>query len=75
MSEIKRLNLPPLYSLKKLSDLAKVPYTKLYHANGGDYNTLDDNDRVRIYNALYSEFEKASISLGFTTDGKRIKPK
>lgn len=75
MSEIRALNLPPLFSLKKLSELSKVHYVKLYNANTGNYNTLDDNDRVRLYNALFDQFEQASLSLGFTTDGKRVKPK
>lgn len=67
------LNLPPIFSLKKLSDLASVDYNKLYHANAGTYNSLTDNDRARLYNALFTEFEKASAILGFTVDGKRIK--
>lgn len=66
------LNLPAIFSMKKLAELARVDYSKLYHANVGNYNSLSDNDRTRLYNALYSEFEKASASLGFTTDGKRI---
>lgn len=74
MTEIKEaLNLPPLFSLKKLSDLSKVEYNKLYHANTGTYNSLTDNDRARLYNALFTEFERASASLGFTVEGKRIK--
>lgn len=74
MTETKEaLNLPPLFSLKKLADLSKVEYNKLYHANAGTYNSLTDNDRARLYNALFTEFERASASLGFTVEGKRIK--
>lgn len=67
------LNLPDIFSLKKLSALSKVEYNKLYHANAGTYNSLTENDRVRLFNALFTEFEKASVSLGFTVDGNRIK--
>lgn len=68
-----RLNIPPLYSLKKLSIMSKVDYTKLYHANVGTYNTLTDNEKTALFNALEREFEQAAASLGFTKEGRRIK--
>lgn len=69
----KGLKIPPIYSLRKLADLAHVDYSKLYHANAGTYNSLSDNDRTKLYNALHTEFEKAAHALGFTEDGRRIK--
>lgn len=74
MTETKEaLKLPDMFSLKKLSVLSQVEYNKLYHANAGTYNSLTDNDRARLFNALFTEFERASASLGFTVEGKRIK--
>jgi hypothetical protein len=76
MTETKEaLKLPAIFSLRKLSDLSKVEYNQLYHAHKGTYNTLTDNDRTRLYNALFTEFEKASACLGFTADGRRIRPR
>lgn len=67
------LCIPTIFSLKELSKLSKVDYTKLYHANTGTYNTLSDNDRTKLFNTLHHEFEAAAAGLGFTVEGRRIR--
>jgi hypothetical protein len=67
------LNIPTIFSLKKLSEISGVQYNHLNRANVGLYNTLTDNDRTKLFNALYKEMEIACAALGFTVDGKRIR--
>jgi hypothetical protein len=74
MAELKAgLEIPPIYSKKKLAKLSDVSYLKIYHASTGGYNSLDDNERARLYNVLFQEYERAAAALGFSVDGKRIK--
>lgn len=71
----KKINIPEIYSLRKLSELTKIDYNKLYHAKVGTYNTLTDNELTSLFNVLQEQFEQAAFSLGFTPEGRRVKSK
>jgi len=64
-----------MISLRVLADKSGIDYSKIYHNLKGTYGSLTDQERTIIFNSMYAEFEKASAVLGFTADGKRIKPK
>jgi hypothetical protein len=70
---MEKLNIPPIFSLRKLSKLSKVDYSKIYHAKTGTYNSLTENERAQIFNALQKEYTTAVTSLGFSPEGSRIK--
>jgi predicted DNA-binding protein YlxM (UPF0122 family) len=64
-----------MISLRVLADKSGVGYSKIYHNLKGTYASLTDQEKTMIFNSMYQEFEKASAILGFTADGRRIKPK
>ncbi len=64
-----------MISLRILSEKSGVDYSKIYHNLKGTYASFTDQDRTLIFNAMHHEFEKAASALGFTAEGKRIKPK
>lgn len=60
-------------NLKHLAKCARVDYTKLLNCLKGKYNSLDEEEKTRLYNAFHDEGQKAMLILGFTFDGKRVK--
>lgn len=60
-------------NLKHLAKVAKVDYTKLLNCLKGKYDSWDDEEKTRLYNAFHDESQKAMLVLGFTFDGKRVK--
>ena len=64
-----------LFNVKHLAESVNLPYAKLRDNLMGKYQSLDHQDETRIYNAMREEFEKACLALGFSFEGKRVKPK
>lgn len=54
-----------IISLRKLSEVSKVEYMKLYYNISGRYKSLDGNDKTAICNALYDEMQPIFDYLGF----------
>jgi hypothetical protein len=61
-----------LINLKSLARDSKVYYGTLRNNIAGDYNSLSDQDRTRIYNALREGVEKAAAYLGFSYEGRPL---
>lgn len=64
-----------MFSLKVVAEKSGVDYSKIYHNLKGTYASFTDQDKTLLFNAMRDEFEKASAALGFTAEGRRIKPK
>lgn len=63
------------WKIKILAEKTGISYMKVYHNLSGVYNSLTDQEKRKLYNAMYDEFELAASALGFTSDGRGIKPK
>lgn len=69
----KKENIPKLFSIRELSRLSGVPYSKIYHTNVETYESLTDQDKTEIFNEAHKKWEILAAYLGFTVEGKRIK--
>lgn len=69
----KNNKIPKLFSLRELAKHSEVPYSKLYHNNAGTYQSLDESERTKLFNAAQDKFEELAAYLGFTINGQRIK--
>jgi len=58
--------------LRHLSRVSGIEYAKIRNNLRGAYDSFEDQDRTRLFNALQSEVEKAALALGFTYDGKPL---
>lgn len=56
--------------LRHLSDVAGIDYAKIRNNIVGDYGSLTDTERTRLFNAMQTEVEKACLALGFSYDGR-----
>jgi hypothetical protein len=62
-----------LFKIKLLAEMVKMPYAKLRDSLMGKYYSLTEQDETKVYNKMREEFERASLALGFTFEGKRVK--
>ena len=58
--------------LRHLSRVSGIEYAKIRNNIRGTYDSFEDQDRTRLFNALQAEVEKATLALGFTYDGKQL---
>ncbi len=62
-----------IVSLKFLSELTGMSYPRLYsNLVRKDYDSLNDNDKTTIANAIFAEVKKAFKVLGFKITIERI---
>lgn len=64
-----------IVNIKHLARVAKTDYVKLRNCIAGVYGSWNDEDKTKLFNAMHDEVEKAAAALGFTYEGRRIKPK
>lgn len=64
-----------IVKIKHLARQSRIPYYKLDNCINGRYSTLTPQEKTHLYNVLRDEVEKATLWLGFTFDGRPIKPK
>lgn len=64
-----------MISLRVVADKSGIEYNKIYHNIKGTYSSLTDQENAMLFNTMHSEFEKACAAIGFTAEGRRIKPK
>lgn len=62
-----------IISLKRLSEVCKIHYLKLYHnLVSKKYASLDFNEKTQVSNALYEEVGPIFKELGFKIEIKRL---
>lgn len=64
-----------IINIRELARLSKIDYMKLRNNLAGKYGSLNESEQARLYNTIYAEVTKATSVLGFTYEGRRIKPK
>lgn len=63
-----------IINLSHLSKISGINYQKIYNVLVSKiYNTLSDNERTKISNALYTEAKSVFKELGFNIEVTRIK--
>lgn len=62
-------------NVKELARQSKIPYPKLRNCIVGNYASLTEAEKTDLFNKLEEGFTRAAAFLGFTHDGRRIKPK
>jgi hypothetical protein len=60
-------------NIKHIARVAGVDYTKVLNCLKEKYNSLTEQEETKLYNAIAKEVQKATLVLGFTYDGKRVK--
>jgi hypothetical protein len=62
-------------NIKHLARVSGVSYSKFRNCLKGEYGSWTDQEKRRLYNALRDEVERAASVLGFSYEGRPIKPK
>jgi hypothetical protein len=64
-----------IINIKHLARESGIPYMKIRNCIAGKYNSLEEHEETKLYNVIQRDVEKATLALGFTFEGKRVKPK
>lgn len=64
-----------LISVRVLAEKAGIDYSKLYNNLKGTYASLTDQQKTMLFNIIQDEVTKAVSVLGFSYEGRRIRPK
>jgi hypothetical protein len=64
-----------IINLKHLARVSGMDYTQLRNCVSGVYGSWNDEDKTKLFNAMHQEISKAAAALGFTYEGRRIRPK
>jgi hypothetical protein len=63
-----------ILNMHHLAKIGRIDYRRLRNNIAGEYASLSDQEKIQLYNKLRDDVEKCCAWLGFSYEGRRIKP-
>jgi hypothetical protein len=64
-----------IINIRFLAERAGIPYSKVRNCIVGRYESWTEQEQAKLFNVLEQEVNRAKSVLGYSSEGRRIKPK